>query len=436
MHPLRPYQSRRDFLRTALGSTVAVAALGAAATPAMAGPGAGTGTVPTASGGGLPDEALRAGLRAVTDAGMPGVFAEVRDGHATWRGASGVADLETGRPIRPDFQHRVGSINKTFVATALLQLVAERRLSLDAPVRRYLPQLVPAGVTVRMLLNQTGGLNDYDHVLFATPEDIEKYQHTTIKPMELARIGLAEPPVGAPGERHYYANTNYILAGLLLERITGRPAAVELTRRILRPLGLHRSYFPGTATRIEGPHSAGYLPWIDATLRDFSVYNMSWSWMAGELVSTTADLNRFFRALLGGRLLRPAELAEMRRTVPGDPDNPDGGRYGLGLISAPLPGVPAWGHDGVVFGSETMSLHSADGRRQVTVALNASHYSAPGYPNPIGAALFDFLITALGGTAPAPTAADRALGSRAGHERFTPAPGAAALASSGHRLVP
>jgi D-alanyl-D-alanine carboxypeptidase len=429
VHPIRPYQSRRDFLRTALGSTVAVAALGTAATPATAGVGAGAAGAPTGSGGELPDDALRAGLRAVTDAGMPGVFAEVRDGRAIWRGASGVADLATGRPIRPEFPHRVGSVNKTLVATALLQLVAERRLSLDAPVRRYLPHPVPAGMTVRMLLNQTGGLNDYDHVLFATAEDIEKYQHTTIKPVELVRIGLAEPPVGAPGERHYYANTNYILAGLLLERITRRPAAVELTRRILRPLGMRRSYFPGTAPRIEGAHSAGYLPWIDGTLRDFSVYNMSWVWAAGELVSTTADLNRFFRALLGGRLLRPAELAEMRRTVPADPANPDGVRYGLGLVSVPLPGVSAWGHDGVVFGYETMSLHSADGRRQVTVALNASHYSAPGQPNPVGAALFDFLVTALGGAAPARTApADRALGSRTGHGRFTPAPGAAALA--------
>ncbi|WP_192771891.1 serine hydrolase domain-containing protein [Plantactinospora soyae] len=386
------------------------------------------GAAPTGSGGGLPDEVLRERLRAISDAGMPGVFAEVRDGRATWRGASGVADVETGRPVRPDFQHRVGSITKTFVATALLQLVAERRLSLDAPVGRYLPELVPAGVTVRMLLNQTGGINDYDHVLFGTLEGIEKYQHTTIKPAELVRIGLAEPPVGAPGEHHYYANTNYILAGLLLERITKRPAAVELTRRILRPLGLHGSYFPGTSPRIEGPHSAAYLPWDDATLRDFSVYNMSWAWTAGELVSTTADLNRFFRALLGGQLLRPTELAEMRRTVPADPANPDGGRYGLGLISASLPGIPVWGHDGVVLGSETMSLHSADGRRQVSVALNASHYWAPGLPDPIGAALFDFLLTALGGTAPAPTAANRAQGGRTDALRFTPAPGASAFA--------
>ncbi|MGI5211491.1 serine hydrolase domain-containing protein [Plantactinospora sp. CA-290183] len=371
---------------------------------------------------------MRAALAAITDAGMPGVFAEVRDGRATWRGASGVADVATGRPMRPDFRQRVGSITKTFVSTALLQLVGEGRLSLDAPLRRYLPALAPDGVTVRMLLSHTSGISDYDHVLFATLEGIEKYRHTTVRPLELARIGLSQPPTNPPGGPYAYSNTNFVLAGLLLERLTGRPAAREISRRILRPLGLRDTYFPGTATRIEGPHSLGYVPWVDATLRDFSVYNMSWAWMAGELVSTTADLNRFYRALLGGRLLRPAELAQMRRTVPVDPTQPDGMRYGLALYSLPLPGVLGWGHDGVVLGYQTMSLHSADGRRQVTVALNASHYGIPGQPDPIAAAMIQFLILALGGTAG--TAAARS-GAPSSWRPLTPAPGRTALGVPG-----
>ncbi|MEE6261189.1 serine hydrolase domain-containing protein [Plantactinospora sonchi] len=374
-----------------MGSTVALTAIATGAVPAVAAPAAG----PDAAGG-PPGDALRAGLRAITDAGMPGVFAEVRDGRATWRGAAGVADVTTGRPMMPHFQHRIGSITKTFVATALLQLVGERRLSLDAPLRRYLPEFATAGVTVRMLLNHTSGINDYDHVVFGTVEGIERYQRETITPVELVRIGLSQPPTNAPGERHVYSNTNYILAGLLLERITGRSAEREIGRRILRPLRLRQTYFPGTDRRIDGPHAGGYVPWVDGTLRDFSVYNMSWAWTAGALVSTTADLNRFFRGLLGGELLRPAELAEMRRTVVVDPTHPDAAGYGLGLMGLTTLGGHSWGHDGVVLGHQTISLHSPDGRRQASVALNATHYWVPGQPDPIGAALFDFLAVALG----------------------------------------
>ncbi|MEO3815534.1 serine hydrolase domain-containing protein [Plantactinospora sp. B24E8] len=375
-----------------MGSTVALTALAAGATPAVAAP------TTTARGGSraLPRDALEAGLRAITDAGMPGVFAEVRDGGATWRGASGVADLTTGRPMLPHFQHRVGSITKTFVATALLQLVGERRLALDAPLGRYLPEFAPAGVTVRMLLNHTSGINDYDHVIFGTVEGIERYQHTTVTPVELVRIGLSQPPTNAPGERHVYSNTNYVLAGLLLERITGRSAEREIDRRILRPLRLRQTYFPGTDRRIDGPHARGYVPWLDGVPRDFSVYNMSWAWTAGALVSTTSDLNRFFRALHGGGLLRPAELAEMRRTVVLDPAYPDAAGYGLGLMGLALPAGRVWGHDGVVLGHQAISLHSPDGRRQATVAMNATHYWVPGQPDPIGAALNSFLLLALG----------------------------------------
>ncbi|WP_159079381.1 serine hydrolase [Plantactinospora sp. BC1] len=429
MSAFRPHQSRRDFLRTVAGSAVAATALAAGASPALAAP---AGATRSGSGGALPDEALRDALRAITDAGMPGVFAEVRDGHATWRGASGVADVTTGRPVRPDFQHRIGSITKTFTSTALLQLVGERRLVLDAPLRRYLPRLAPAGVTVRMLLDQTSGINDFDNVVFGSVENIEKYQRTTVRPLELVAMGLGQEPTNAPGERHSYSNTNYVLAGLLLERITGRPATAEVTRRVLRPLGLHRTYFPGTERRIDGPHSAGYVPWVDGTLRDFSVYNMSWAWMVGDIVSTTADVNRFFRALLGGRLLRPAELAQMRRTVPADPTVPDGAQYGLGLLGVPLPSGPVWGHDGVVLGHQTISLHSPDGRRQVTVALNATHYWVPGQPDPIGEALWGFLLTVFAGTAAPAGARGRFSGSPWTAGPLTAAPGATVL----HRPLP
>ncbi|MBG0565688.1 serine hydrolase domain-containing protein [Actinoplanes aureus] len=323
-------------------------------------------------------------LDAIHDAGMAGAFAEVRDGRHVWRGAAGVADVDTGRPMRPGFQHRVGSITKTFTATVILQLAGEGRLGLDDPIGRFVPDLVPddlaTGVTVRMLLNHTSGIADYDTVLFPDLAAMERLRHVTIPPSRLVALGLSEPRTGAPGERWSYSNTNYILAGVILERITGRSAESEFARRIIRPLGLRNTYLPGRSPYIRGPHSEGYVPWPDGTLRDFSVYNMSWTWTAGALVSSASDLNRFYRALLGGRLLRPAQLAQMKTTVPIAPGQQDGG-YGLGIAGGRLGcGIEAWGHDGLVIGYYAMSYHAPTVDRHVSYGDNMAFYGPPDHP--------------------------------------------------------
>jgi D-alanyl-D-alanine carboxypeptidase len=334
-----------------------------------------TATPATATRETHPDaELLRSLLEAEHTAGMPGVFAEVRSGRATWRGAAGVANVTTGAPTRPYMRHRIGSITKTFVATTVLQLVGERRIKLDAPIGRYLPDLVPGEVgrtvTVRMLLNHTSGIGNYTDTLFATLDGLIEVGRTSYTPRQLVEIGLAMPPTNAPGAAWSYSNTNYILAGLLVERVTGRPMEAEVSRRILRPLGLWHTYFPGDEPYIRGPHASAYVPWIDGNLRDFEAYQMSWGWAAGEMVSTMDDLNRFFRALSSGRLLGPALLAEMRETVPVDPSLPEAGGYGLGLFNVTLPCGVFWGHTGGVIGQSTFSFHSADGSRQVSMAEN------------------------------------------------------------------
>jgi D-alanyl-D-alanine carboxypeptidase len=380
------------------GRRASTAVLAAAVAVLLTGPAA-----PAPAAAPAPDEpdldrpALAAALAAVPAAGAPGAFAEVRAGHRTWRGAAGVADLGTGRPMRPGLRHRVGSVTKTFVATGLLQLAAEGRLRLDDPVRRWLPELarLDPRITVRMLLRQTSGLDDYLEVVYATLADIEA--NRAFDPWYLARVGVAMPPRAQPGGPHDYSNTNYVLAGLVLERVSGRDAAVELTRRIIRPLRLRDTYFPGAEPFIRGPHARGYVPWTDG-LRDFSRDRMSWAWMAGELVSTTADLNRFYRALFGGRLLGPVQLAQLRETVPMRPGAPASGGYGLGVFWAPSPCGPVWGHDGVALGYLTVSLHSADGRRQATVAANITHYQESETEiHPIDVAVNDLLLEALCG---------------------------------------
>jgi D-alanyl-D-alanine carboxypeptidase len=379
-------------------STLTAVALIVPAAPSIAAPRQGQGEA---------GRQLQQLLEAEHAAGMPGVFAQVRHGGRTFGLAAGVADIDSGRPARPYLRHRVGSITKTFVATTILQLVGERRIRLDTPIGRYLPGVLPGDlgrqVTVRMLLNHTSGIADYDHVLLSGFEAVAELQFRTVTPAELIRIGLSQPPTNAPGERWAYSNTNYIVLGLLIEKVTGRSYASEVGRRILRPLRLRHTSFPGTNPRLRGPHMAAYVPWSDGSLRDFATFNMSWAGAAGEMISTAADLNRFYRALLTGRLLDRGLLAEMRTTVPIEPSVPEAAGYGLGIYWRATPCGRIWGHDGGVVGHTTYSLHSADGRRQVTLAENLIRYAAPGEAHPIDQARDAFIATALCGPQAAPS---------------------------------
>ncbi|WP_309223401.1 serine hydrolase domain-containing protein [Micromonospora sp. CP22] len=347
----------------------------------------------------VPDRAaLRAALAAVPEAGAPGVLVAVRDGRHDWRDAAGQAYLIKPRPMQPQMRHRIGSITKTFVATTVLQLVDEGRLGLDDPIGAWLPDIVPGElgtqVTVRMLLNHTSGIGNYTNAMLDSYASIDRMRVTTYAPAELVATGLAMPPTNAPGAGFSYSNTNYVLAGLLIEKVTGKNAAAEVQRRILRPLKLNGTSFPGTDPTIRGPHSGAYF--APFGVRDLSEFNMSWGWTAGEMIATTADLNTFFRALLGGDLLSPATLDEMLTGVPMLPEVPEAGRYGLGIYSLPTPCGEFWGHDGAVIGHLTISLHSRDGARQVSTGINISHYHVglPD-PHPIDIAWNTMLVTGL-----------------------------------------
>ncbi len=202
--------------------------------------------------------ALQELLDAEHAAGMPGVFAEVRNGHQVWLGAAGAADVDTGSPPQPTFEQRVGSITKTFVATTVLQLVGEGRLRLDDPIGRHLPDIVWGAtgqqVTVRMLLNHTGGIANYLRLVLRTREDLRRYQHETVTPYQLAAVVLAALATNAPGAAWSYSNTNYVLLGLLIERVTGaggwrgdHPAADRAVRLVSEVLSRHELVLPRTA---------------------------------------------------------------------------------------------------------------------------------------------------------------------------------------------
>ncbi|MCX5102125.1 serine hydrolase [Streptomyces sp. NBC_00439] len=321
-----------------------------------------------------PDAVQQALNTLVRDDGMPAALASVkgRDGR-TRTYTAGVGDLATGSKVPRGGQVRIGSNTKAFTAVVVLQLVGEGKIALDADIDTYLPGLVRGKgidgrrITVRQLLQHTSGLPEYGlHI------DDDELRHRYFEPRELLDIALRYKADAAPGEKWGYSNTNYLLAGLIVQKVTGRPLAEEIDRRIIKRVGLRHTYFPTPGDKtIREPHPQGYHrnP-ADGPLRDFTEIDPSAGWAAGQLISTDSDLNRFFGALLAGRLLPAAQLAEMRTTVPvGD----SGMRYGLGLTSRPLPcGGVYWGHGGDIPGYETRGGVTEDGR-----AVNVTVTSIP-----------------------------------------------------------
>ena len=329
--------------------------------------------------------------RAVTEGGLPGTIAEVRDGGRRWFGTAGVADLGTGRLRQQRDRFRIGSTTKTFVATVMLQLAAEHKVGLDDPVERWLPS-VGTTATVRQLLGQTSGIFNYvqDPELLATyvgPAFME-HRFDSVTPEQLVRIAMAHPPVFEPGTDWAYSNTNYVLAGMIIERATGRTLATEVTRRIIRPLGLTGTSMPvGDDSSISGPHGRHYskllVPDPDARVYDVTEMNPSWGWGAGNMISTTDDLATYFRALLAGRLLPPAQQREMFTTVPthGWLDN---STYGLGVASVTLScGRTVWGMGGAIHGSWSYTFGIRDGRHVLTTNVNGDWANGP-WHDPIG----------------------------------------------------
>ena len=311
--------------------------------------------------------------RAVDDlvaAGAPGAVLLVRHEGRTLRIARGHADAAKRTPLRGGDRFRAGSVTKTFVATVVLQLAREGRLDLRDPVERWLPGAVPGGadVTLRHLLNHTSGLFNYseDPRTFAPYEADPGYRWD---PRGLVGIASDHPALFAPGADWSYSNTNFVVLGLVVEAVTGRPLATELRERIFAPAGLRHTTFDDRP-RIAGRHARGYV--VDAAGRrqDVTDLSPSWAWAAGALVSTADDLARFSRALLGGRLLPPAQLAAMKTIDPVTRKAPGGAGYGLGLLAAPTPCGQAWGHDGQYAGYTSLVLNRRAAREQMVLLVN------------------------------------------------------------------
>jgi D-alanyl-D-alanine carboxypeptidase len=386
--------------RRKLGAVVLAVALAA---------GLSSGTASATTGG---REDLQQAMEAVTDAGLAGVQLRLHNDEGDFNSSAGVRELSGGK-VPTNGRFRAGSITKTFVSTVVLQLVNERKVRLDDPIDEYLPEYgIDPRITVRMLLSHTSGLFNYTGEVNpdGTTEpgiplqgqeyvDARFHRYT---PDDLIAVSQSKPARFEPGTNYSYSNTNYILIGQMVERVTGTPYEVQVHKRILGPLGLRETVLPGERTGIPGPHAHGYFAYRhEGQFRVVDVTRLSptWAWAAGEVISTTRDLDKFISALLKGRLLPTRLLAEM--TTP----SPFAG-YGLGLELldiGPECGGLYYGHTGGIPGYQTFMFSTPDRetRFELSVTISDADLEDPAVIERLNAAFSNLLITALCDSPPA-----------------------------------
>ncbi|WP_189822032.1 serine hydrolase domain-containing protein [Streptomyces finlayi] len=325
---------------------------------------------------------LQQALEAMVEAGFTGVQLRVRDERGAWSGTAGLAERGGSQPPPLDSPVRIGSNTKTFAATVLLQLVGEGKVGLDTPAADYLPEFgLDPRITVRMLLqhtsglfNHTGEIYDDGSKVYGVPWSGQEWVENRFKaytPEELVRYSLERPVRFEPGADWSYANTNYVLVRLIVEKVTGRTLAEETATRILEPLGLTGTAVPSAdrpLTDLPEPHPHAYHRYPDADgqerIVDVTRQNPAWVSTGGDMVSTTRDLETFISALVGGELLPAPLLAEMYETHAKVP-------YGLGVFVQPTgDGGTVITHNGGISGHGALMYAAPDGSRTLTAAFN------------------------------------------------------------------
>jgi D-alanyl-D-alanine carboxypeptidase len=289
----------------------------------------------------------------------PGLFARVtQDGVEECTAAAGVADFVERRPITAADRFRIGSITKTFVAAVVLQLVGEGRIAVEDPVGGWLPEYpLHPDLTLGHLLGMRSGLPCYASALVGDPPDWRVYDRYHA-PEDLVRLALTLDGQTPPGLARRHSSTDYLLLGLVVEWVTGQRLDAQVWQRIIAPLRLRDTYFPTVDPALRGWHATGYVrcggPYIPCP-----EVTPSQSWASGAMVSTPADLARFFDALLGGDLLPAAQLAAMRDAVGID----DRHGYGYGLYRFRFDdGTTGFGHRGAAPGYTSVVIRIDTGR--------------------------------------------------------------------------
>ncbi len=312
----------------------------------------------------------------------PGVTAYVSGPHGTWTGAAGVANVNTGEPMRPGVRLRLASVSKTWTATLMLRLAREHRLSLDDTVERWLPGLLPYGdrITIRQLLNHTSGMIDSNDIVHFPNRYLARVKDPALKaklvtigkrwekdpgyevsPRVWVELAAALPLLLDPGAAYHYSNIGYDVAGLIIARAGHADLATLFRRQITQPLNLTTAAYD-PHSMITGPHAHGYSVARNGKLRDTTTWTMGIG-AGGSMVSDAADEARFLVSLMRGKLLHPTALKELK--------NGAGNGYGLGIGVNPsgCAGI-AYGHNGGLDGYETNVLVSGNGDRVAVLLLN------------------------------------------------------------------
>jgi D-alanyl-D-alanine carboxypeptidase len=296
----------------------------------------------------------------------------------------GKADIETGRGMDRIDRVRIASITKTFTVTVILQLVDEEYIELDQSIDTWFTETEIPGsnkITVRQLCNMTSGLFNYssdDTFLKVYIEDPNKVW----KPEELLKLAVAHDPYFPPGTGWHYSNTNTIIIGMIITKITGKEVGEEIKDRIIDRLNLENTYYP-EGTSIEGVHSHGYVESeIQGELVDVTEkFNPSGMGASGALISNLADLKTWMTACANGDLLSPSLQKQRTTLVEGDYDyNGKKIQYGLGIMSA----YGYLGHPGDGIGNTNAAFHSPQNGTTIVVLLN----KAPNHQSAAGLSLF------------------------------------------------
>ena len=327
--------------------------------------------------------ALTAAIRGVMrQASIPGAIVGVwQRGAAPYVRAFGVRDTATGQPMSTKLRMRIGSVSKTFTGTALLQLVDQGKVALDSPISKYIAG-VPHGnrITIRELAGMRSGLFDY----FANDAWVRAWLTDPRRgwtPRQLFAYSFSKPLRFAPGTSFDYSNVNFVLLGLVVQKVSHQPLATYIKQHILKPERLTHTSSPAGAA-FPSPHAQGYTDYTVGcvfshacgTTVNATNWNMSPAWAAGSMVSTLGDLHRWAQDVAAGKLLTRATQKQRLRfiPVPGVKD------YGYGLA---LNNLNGWiGHNGDWPGYETLSVYLPSQQATVVALINAGTTSAPLLP--------------------------------------------------------